>query len=867
MIGGDNGSSGNVLKSKGDGTMEWGAAITPPTFSSVDYPGDDTALDPAGGQSLIINGTNFVSGITCTIDGTIPSSVTLNSATQITVTTPAKSAGTYTLVISNADGGSATTTNAVSYNGVPTFTHAAGSRGSFEEGATVNTSVVATEPDGGAITHTIISGSLPSGLSLNATTGAITGTAPDVSADTTSNFTIRATDNENQSTDRAYSITVSNVQPSLHFKPVIYSGNSSTQNVTVGFKPDLVWIKERGPNAENHNIYDSSRGAYKFLNSSSNAAEVSGGGGRLSAFTSTGFTVGSDNEINDNGSTYVAWCWKANGGTTSSNTDGDITSTVQANNALGFSIAKWTTSSSSSHTIGHGLNGKPDAVLYKKLSGTGSWFLYTDVIDGNWDELTLNATDAKVDYAATYATSTTFRTVSSSAGADWITYSFKSVSGFSKIGKYTGNGSANGPMVVTGFKPAFIMIKNMTSAYEWVIYDNKRSPSNPRNKVLYPNTTGAENSGENGDIDFLSNGFQLLSTTGSINQNGGTLMYMAFADDPDSTTPTLADSFNTVAYVGNGSATARNITTGFKPDLTWIKGRDTSGKWQVWYDSIRGVTNMLASNSTGAATTYGSVTPFSTGFTLETTGGDLNTNGENYISWNWKAGGTASINTDGNSNSIVSVNQNAGFSIVRYVGNQTAGHTIGHGLGAVPEVIILKCLDSTNPWYVYHVGVDSSYPAHYNLRLSATDARQDSTTEFNDTAPTSSVFTLGTAAGPNKTANKYIAYCFTSKTGFSKFGSYSGSGSNSNAVSLGFQPNWVMVKRSNSTGGWLIFDSVRSGSNPINDRIEANNTQGEQTNSGDKWLNFNSTNFEANGSDTELNASGSTYVYMAFKIN
>ena len=152
MVGGDNGTSGNVLKSKGDGTFEWGVATTPPSFSSVDYPGDDTALDPAGGQNLVINGGGFLSGINVKVGGTNASSVTVNSVTQITIVTPAKSAGTYALEFTNTDGGNATANSAVSYNGVPAFTNAAGSLGAVTEGTTVNLSAAATEPDGGTIT-------------------------------------------------------------------------------------------------------------------------------------------------------------------------------------------------------------------------------------------------------------------------------------------------------------------------------------------------------------------------------------------------------------------------------------------------------------------------------------------------------------------------------------------------------------------------------------------------------------------------------------------------------------------------------------------------------------------------------------------
>ena len=255
-----------------NGTAWTRMGTTPPTFTSVDYPGNDTALDPAGDQSLVINGTVFNTNVTVTIGGTTPSSITRNSETQITVNTPAKAAGTYTIVIENTDGGTATASNAVSYNGVPAFTNAAGSLGSVSSGDTVSLSAVATEPDGGAIGYTITSGSLPSGLSINASTGAITGTAPTVSASTTSSFTVTANDNENQSTARAYSITITPQLPSNHFGIVTYAGNGSTRSITgVGFKPDWVWIK-RTDGAENHYIQDSTRGSTKQIYANLNNA-------------------------------------------------------------------------------------------------------------------------------------------------------------------------------------------------------------------------------------------------------------------------------------------------------------------------------------------------------------------------------------------------------------------------------------------------------------------------------------------------------------------------------------------------------------------------------------------------------------------
>jgi len=868
MVGGDNGSSGNVLKSKGDGTMEWGAIVINPTFSSFDYPGDDTALDPAGGQSLVINGGGFNVNVTVTIGGTTCSSITRNSSTQLTVTTPAKSAGSQILVITNTDGGSANTN--VSYNGVPAWTTSAGSLGSISEGETINLTVAATEPDGGAITYAITSGSLPSGASLNTSTGAITGTAPSVSADTTSSFTITATDNENQSTARAFTITITKILPSSMFKAVTYSGNSSTQNITVGFKPDLVWIKERGPNAENHNWYDSSRGVTKFLSTNNTNAESSGGS-RLTSFNTNGFTLGSDNEINDNGSTYVAWCFKANGGTLSSNTDGDITSTVQVNNNLGFSIAKWESSSSSSHTIGHGLDTTPSAILYKKYSSTGSWFIYTNVIDGSWDELTLNAQDGKVDYSATYGTSTTFRTVTSSAGADWITYSFANKSGFSKIGKYTVPSGGGDTFVETGFKPKFVMIKCTShGSTHWEILDSSRSPglvSNESAVRMRANDTSADAGFNDTPVRFLSNGFMLKkSVTANIyndyHASNRTYFYMAFADDPTATSPTLADSFNTKAYTGTGNDPLAITGVGFQPDLVWIKTR-TQSREHIWSDVVRGLNKELSSSDTAAQESRGVKSFDADGFTLDNSTHNYNNNGENYISWAWKAGELPSINTDGNTTSIVSVNSNAGLSIVRYIGGGGVA-TIGHGLSAAPEMVIVKSLGHSASWYTYHAGLDGSSPEDYNVRLNEDAARQDSASYWNDTAPTNSVFTIGTTTGVSQNNTEFIAYCFRSISGYSKIGSYTGATSGV-TVNVGFQPDFVMVKSASNVEHWAILDSTRGSQKAL----YPNRTNAE-SNTALHTITFSSTGFSFPHQDTAdamLNENGYTYIYAAFKIN
>ncbi len=322
--------------------------------------------------------------------------------------------------------------------------------------------------------------------------------------------------------------------------------------------------------------------------------------------------------------------------------------------------------------------------------------------------------------------------------------------------------------------------------------------------------------------------------------------------------------FKPVLYTGNSTNDfstnlEQSITgLGFKPDWVWIKGREDYSFGL--FDSTRGGTFQIQSNSSAAQnSSAGYLKTFdSDGFGL---GGDFafNRNTYTYVAWCWQAnGGTTSSNTDGSSTSTVQVNSDAGFSIVKYVGNQTAGHTIGHGLGAVPEVIILKCLDSINPWYVYHVGVDASNPADYNLRLNATDARQNSTTEFNDTEPTSTVFSLGTTTGTNKTGDDFIAYCFTPIAGYSKFGSYAGSASNVDVVT-GFQPSFVLVK-STSVEDWNIMDSARGG----NERLFPNDNRAESTTTNACIFNADGFTIGVTGNNS-LNNAGNNYIYMAFK--
>lgn len=326
---------------------------------------------------------------------------------------------------------------------------------------------------------------------------------------------------------------------SNYFNTKLYTGNGSTQSITgVGFQPDWTWIKCRSA-ANGHTLWDSVRGVTNWLDSAFTYPEQTNANG-LTSFDSDGFSVGTLGDVNASSASQVSWNWKA-GGTAVSNTDGTITSTVSANTTSGFSIVTYTRTTSGSDTIGHGLGVKPQVVLYKSRS-TGSWYFTTDIIDGSYDFLTLNTTDAISNITGASApTSTVFSNTLFGASENFVAYCFANVKGYSKIGKYTGNGSTDGPFVYTGFKPAFVMHKRTDGATDWFMFDNKRLGYNSENYRLIANSTLAE--ADPGEYDILSNGFKIRFTSGNVNASGGTYIYMAFAENPfvgSDGTPTTA---------------------------------------------------------------------------------------------------------------------------------------------------------------------------------------------------------------------------------------------------------------------------------------------------------------------------------------
>ena len=328
--------------------------------------------------------------------------------------------------------------------------------------------------------------------------------------------------------------------PSAYFQCELYTGNSSTNAITFSgnsdMKPDLVWQKRRDA-AYYHRLWDSNRGVTKYLASNDSIAEATFG--YVSSFDTDGITFGSsDQSVNVNGGSYVLWNWKANGGTTSSNTDGSKTATVQANQDAGFSIVTYAGSGSAS-TVGHGLADTPDVIIFKNRSAANVWATYHQGL-GNNLKLELNGTGAQDADGSfmngTLPTSSVF-TVGASvntngSGSNYVAYCFAEKQGYSKFGKYIGNGSSDGPFVYTGFKPAFVMIKRADTTGGWTIYDTKRG-YNGNNYELFPHSSEAEYTGTSFfEADILSNGFKVRLTDASQNGSGVDYLYIAFAENP-----------------------------------------------------------------------------------------------------------------------------------------------------------------------------------------------------------------------------------------------------------------------------------------------------------------------------------------------
>jgi hypothetical protein len=331
--------------------------------------------------------------------------------------------------------------------------------------------------------------------------------------------------------------------PSKHFQTTLYTGNSSNLTVTndgnSDLKPDLVWTKKRS-DTSHHTLVDSSRGATKQIYANLTAAEETVSG--VTAFNTDGFTLGSNGTANLNNATFVAWQWKANGGTTTafSESGNNPGGNRQTNTDAGFSIISYTgTGANASCALAHGLPSTPEFIIFKRRDNANFWCVWQQAIGDDY-KLALQTTDALdadgafmnstlPDATNIYVGGTSVNT--NANNGTYICYAFSPVQGYSKFGSYEGTSNADGPLLYTGFKPAFVMLKPADINEHWVIHDGTRDPFNKTYHYVFANETEAEAAGGTHHIDLLSNGFKVRTSNNNWNTSS-TIIYMAFAESP-----------------------------------------------------------------------------------------------------------------------------------------------------------------------------------------------------------------------------------------------------------------------------------------------------------------------------------------------
>jgi hypothetical protein len=979
-----NGTDGYFLMSNGDGTMTWSSIIINPTIASIAYPGSVTAADPDGGETITLTGTGFKTGATVTVGGTAAPAVSYVSETQITFTTPAKAAGDYDIVVTNADTGSATYINGISYNGIPSWTTAAGSLGTFASDETISTiTLQATEPDAGTITFNITSGALPTGLSL---TGAdIDGTTSLETADTLYTFTVTATDDESQSTPRTFTITVKKEFKSVdNFTINTYTGNGSTQSIEGkigtaasfnGSSSRIVAPKIPGLSSasiscwvKTTNTASVARGIVELNNDTGS----NGFAGTLSIIYNTGsgtFTIrngnGSSSEVNlishvdtairngnwhhivvaRNESTGVTTLYidgtqaaqqtvsstsTAGPGTligdrhyTASNYhwDGEIDQVRIFNKAIsssevttlyGESNTSTTKSTTDIFDDGSGV------ALYEfekgaKDTGGVSGYIGSNsgIFDGSSTYITIPATAASpFDASAENFTISAWINVSafrndaciiskwgSTASTQSYFFGFNGSADNTKLIVYEKYGSSN--YIVTSTSTAittgsWFHVAYVRNSTQTIIYINGTAETFSNNNtinsagsqpIIIGRQDGYSGTSFNGKIDQVrifnkaissseiatlygeTSASSTKSTTDIFDDGSGVALYELEGNAND-TGSTYNGTPTNVTYGYDGTPTNVSfVGTSFQPDLVFTKSRSFTEKMNV-FDSVRGATKRLYPTDTHTeATQSNSLTSFNSNGWSIGAWTDSNTNNETFVSYAFKGGGTAVSNTDGSITSSVSANQDAGFSIVKYTG-ESAARTVGHGLSSAPELVIIKNLDDTRNWMVYHKDLSASSYMFLNL----TNAEEtDTRTNGGQARPfgpfTSTTFGVNLDNETGHT-NDYIAYCFHSVDGYQKVGSYTGTGQPNNDVTTGFRPRWVMIK-STAAQGWNIVDSVRNPSNPANLNIQVDSTAAESSTANPAvQVDFDDTGFSlvapaGTPGEGQVNSNGSTYIYLA----
>ena len=610
----------------------------------------------------------------------------------------------------------------------------------------------------------------------------------------------------------------------------LYTGNGSTQTITNGIdlsgKGGLVWAKSRSA-AYFHSLTDTARGAHQVLQSQATDASFNQTPNGVS-FSSSGFILNSsDNGTNENATTYTSWTFRKA--------------------AKFFDVCTWT-GSGANRTISHNLGSVPGCIIVKCTSAADNWQVYHRSL-GATKFLNLDATSAAGTnsnrWNNTEPTSSVF-TVGTGAGVNgngltYVAYLFahdaggfggSGAEGVISCGSYTGNGSATGPAVTLNWEPQWLLIKRSDSTGgDWQLIDNMRGfVVGGADAELNPNLSAAESSGT--FVTPTSTGFQLNTTDAGYNASGGTYIYIAIRRGPMKTPTDATKVFSAIT----ASSDTTGGTTNFPVDWLWMLPR-AGGAHRYVFSRLAGAANYLKTSSTD----------------LENTGGSLSlASNTSFTGPNLGLSGTIGYEAFRRAPGF--------FDVVTYTGTN-AVLNVSHNLGVVPEMMICRQRGTLSPrnWWVYHSGIGNTK----YLVLNTTAATVTLTDAWNDTTPTSSVFTLGSSSTVNQTSQPQIAYLFASCPGVSKVGSYTGTGTTLN-IDCGFTAGarFVLIKRTDSTGSWYVWDTARgivSGNDPY---LLLNSTAAEVTNT--DYIDPLSSGFQISSTaPAEINANGGSYIYLS----
>lgn len=602
------------------------------------------------------------------------------------------------------------------------------------------------------------------------------------------------------------------------FSTWLYTGTGSTQTITNGIdlsgKGGMVWCKGRDAAIWNH-ITDTARGAAYTLYTNSTDASV-GPNSNISSFNSNGFTLGpSGSSINQNGNTYASWTFRKQ--------------------AKFFDVVTYT-GSLSNLVVNHNLGSTPGCIIIKQTNGSSNWFVY----HRSTTDIYLNLTNAATGYSnECYNVNSNSFTVAYgstntnlNASATYVAYLFAhNAGGFGtagtdsviSCGSFSGTGFVN-----LGWEPQWVMIKRTDSTGSWFMWDTMRGLNASGSlQDLLANSSNAEQADSGFSVNasgFTNSGFT------------GTYIYIAIRRGPMKTPTSATSVFNADAYSGTNTAMTR--TTGFVVDQVFSRGRGFGNEFNGW-DRMRGGTKYLLTASTAAEGTFDFLgLDSNVGYTWKTSDGFATSTG-NYINYSFRRAPGF-------------------FDVVAYTGTGST-QAISHNLAVVPELMLVKCRSVGTFWRWYWAPLGATK----NFYMPNDEASVTQTEIWNNTSPTSTVFTVGTSTDTNFSARTYIAYLFASLAGISKVGSYTGTGTTLN-IDCGFTAGarFVLIKRSDSTGDWYVYDTARgivSGNDPF---LLINSTAAENTST--DYIDPLSSGFQISSTaPAAINANGGTFVYLA----